>query len=246
MLADPADQLRLLDLAATDALVLQNTHARTHLPEVALLQELSIERRSVDEELVAAEVRLSDVQADMQRLEGDLNPARERLARNQQRMDSGAVSDPKALRGMVEETEHLKGRIAKLEDDELEIMQVIEDLTGERDAIVAKRDQVNERARAVIAKRNAAFAELDEAAAQLATERAQQVAVLPEALVADYDKLRAKLASGAAALERGRCSGCRLEINEADLRGFRKAAADQVLHCEECGRILVRTKESFT
>ncbi|MGJ6980939.1 zinc ribbon domain-containing protein [Aestuariimicrobium soli] len=246
MLAEPADQLRLLDLAAIDAQISQNEHRRTHLPELAQLQELSTERRSVDEELVAAEVRLSDAQADQERVEGDLAPARDRLARNQQRIDSGAVSDPKALRGMVEETEHLKGRISKLEDDELEVMQVIEDLTGERDAIIAKRDQVNDRARVVIGKRNAALAEVDQRAQELATERGQQLTTLPQTLLGEYDTLRAKLGSGAAALEKGQCSGCRLQVNESDLRSFRQAPANQVLHCEECGRILVRTPDSFS
>ncbi|CAI9400036.1 zinc ribbon domain-containing protein [Aestuariimicrobium sp. T2.26MG-19.2B] len=246
MLADPADQLRLLDLAAIDAQVLQNEHRRAHLPELAQLNELAVERRSVDEELVAAEARLSDAEADQERVEGDLNPARQRLERNQQRIDSGAITDPKALRGLVDETEHLKGRIAKLEDDELEVMQMIEDLTSERDAIAARKEQVNGHARLVIGKRNAAMAQLDDQRSALTAERENQARVIPDALLAEYDLLRAKHGSGAAALERGRCTGCRLEINEADLRAFRKAAPDQVLHCEECGRILVRTGQSFS
>jgi uncharacterized protein len=246
MLADPADQLRLLDLAAIDAQVLQNEHRRAHLPELAQLNELAVERRSVDEELVAAEARLSDAEADQERVEADLNPARQRLERNQQRIDAGAITDPKALRGLVEETEHLKGRISKLEDDELEVMQMIEDLTSERDSIAARKEQVNGRARLVIGKRNAAMAQLDEERAALVNERDTQAKVLPGSLLTEYDKLRAKHGSGAAALERGRCSGCRLEINEADLRSFRQAAPDEVLHCEECGRILVRTGQSFS
>lgn len=245
MLANPADQLRLLDLADIDAQLLRNAHQQSHLPELAQLAELADERRSIDEELVAADARLSDAQADQERVDADLTPARQRLQRNQERIDSGSVSDPKALRGMVEETEHLSGRISKLEDDELDVMQTIEDLTGEREAIAAKRDEVNERARVVIARRNAALAQLNEARQQLTTERDTQAAALPAELMAEYEKLRAKHGSGAAALEQGRCTGCRLAVNDADLRAYRKAAPAEVLHCEECGRILVRTTQSF-
>ncbi|MDN5726748.1 MAG: nucleic acid-binding protein, partial [Propionibacteriales bacterium] len=35
-----------------------------------------------------------------------------------------------------------------------------------------------------------------------------------------------------------------LDVNAADLRTYAAAAADEVLRCEECGRILVRTEDS--
>ena len=49
---------------------------------------------------------------------------------------------------------------------------------------------------------------------------------------------------GAAALLRRRCQGCHLELSGADLMAVREAADDEVLRCEECGRILVRTDDS--
>ena len=49
---------------------------------------------------------------------------------------------------------------------------------------------------------------------------------------------------GAAELRQRRCTGCQLEVNAADLRAFAAAAEDEVLRCEECSRILVRTAQS--
>ena len=48
----------------------------------------------------------------------------------------------------------------------------------------------------------------------------------------------------AAELSQRRCTGCQLEVNAADLRVFAAAADDDVLRCEECSRILVRTASS--
>ena len=48
----------------------------------------------------------------------------------------------------------------------------------------------------------------------------------------------------AAELRQRRCTGCQLEINAADLRAFSAAPEDEVLRCEECGRILIRTPQS--
>ena len=49
---------------------------------------------------------------------------------------------------------------------------------------------------------------------------------------------------GAALLTGGRCGGCRLEMSGADLARIRKADPDDVVRCEECRRIMVRTNES--
>jgi predicted nucleic acid-binding Zn-ribbon protein len=45
-------------------------------------------------------------------------------------------------------------------------------------------------------------------------------------------------------LRAGRCEGCRLELFGSELAAVRSAAPDEVVRCEECGRILIRTAES--
>jgi predicted nucleic acid-binding Zn-ribbon protein len=49
---------------------------------------------------------------------------------------------------------------------------------------------------------------------------------------------------GAAALRRRECTGCRLSLNPSDLAAIAAAPTDEVVRCEECSRILVRTGES--
>ena len=71
------------------------------------------------------------------------------------------------------------------------------------------------------------------------------VADEPADLINLYERLRVQHGGvGAAALRRGRCEGCHLSLNTVDLNAIRAAAADEVLRCEECRRILVRTDES--
>jgi predicted nucleic acid-binding Zn-ribbon protein len=41
-----------------------------------------------------------------------------------------------------------------------------------------------------------------------------------------------------------RCGGCQLELTATDVGRVRAAAEDEVLRCEECRRIQVRTDES--
>ena len=70
-------------------------------------------------------------------------------------------------------------------------------------------------------------------------------AELPEDLLSLYDRLReSKGGVGAALLRARRCEGCNLDLDNAELATIRAAADDDVIRCEECSRILVRTSES--
>jgi len=66
----------------------------------------------------------------------------------------------------------------------------------------------------------------------------------PADLLKVYDQIRTTRGVGAAMLRGGRCEGCHLSLNTVDLNVIRSAAPDEVIRCEECRRILVRTAES--
>jgi predicted nucleic acid-binding Zn-ribbon protein len=88
-------------------------------------------------------------------------------------------------------------------------------------------------------------ADLQDQLAAVRSERATTAAGMPEDLMALYEKLRAqKDGVGAAALRRRECEGCRLTLNASDLGIIAKLPTDEVVRCEECNRILVRTGES--
>ena len=79
----------------------------------------------------------------------------------------------------------------------------------------------------------------------LQAERETLAARAPGDLLALYDKLRAQLGGvGVGALQHGRCGGCQLNVGAADLARMADAPSDEVMRCEECNRILVRTHES--
>jgi uncharacterized protein len=203
------------------------------------------ERAGVGSDLVAAETSVSDLEADQAKAEADLEPVRQRLARNEQRIGDGTVADPKALSGLVEEVAHLKRRISDLEDAELEVMEALDEAQAERGRLEVLAAGLDAEVVKATQRRDEQLAEITAEADRLRGERAAVVADLPEDLLALYTKIGAGHGGvGAAELRRRRCTGCQLEVNAADLRRFAAAAPDEVLRCEECGRILVRTAES--
>ena len=76
-------------------------------------------------------------------------------------------------------------------------------------------------------------------------ERTPAAEGIPEDLMALYERLRgAKNGVGAAELRARQCGGCHITIDAAELAQIKRASADEVVRCEECQRILVRTSEA--
>ena len=243
--ADTTAQRRLLDLQAVDSALAQLEHRRRTLPEHAELSRLQVEQGSAGSDLVEAETRVSDLELEQERAESDLEPVRQRLARNEKRIADGTVADPKALSSMVEEVAHLRRRIGDLEDAELEVMEQLETATARRAELQQRVDELAARAVTLVGQRDARLHELAEEAGVRRAERERLVPEVPADLLALYTKLGASHNGvGAAELRQRRCTGCQLEVNAAELREYAAAPAEEVLRCEECGRILVRTAES--
>jgi predicted nucleic acid-binding Zn-ribbon protein len=242
--ADPSRQWRLLDLQAIDTRLDQLAHARTHLPQHAQLAELQRRAEALDSDLVRARTALGDIQREVAKAEADVQLVRDRAARDQARLDSG-VGSAKDLQAIQHELTSLARRQSELEDVEIEIMERAETVETEAGRLEAEVATLAAEIAAVTAARDEALASLDAEAAGVAGPRADTVAGVGEDLVALYEKIRAHSGGvGAAALRQRRCGGCQLELTNVDLSRIKAAPDDEVLRCEECRRIQVRTAES--
>ena len=83
--------------------------------------------------------------------------------------------------------------------------------------------------------------ELDGLIAELQAERAALIVDLDQALLTEYEGLRPQLDGVAIArLEGSTCQGCHLGLAPLEVERLRQEPADAIVHCPECGRILVR------
>ncbi|MGK2310307.1 zinc ribbon domain-containing protein [Cutibacterium sp. V970] len=245
MKAAAQDQWKLLDLARTDRLIAQAEHRRQTLPELAELKDLAVQRRTLAEEVVAKSTALSDAKMEQERIEGDLEPARARMERNQKTVDSGSITDHKALKGLMEEIEHLGRRISLLEDAELEAMQAVEDAAAAHADADRRRIELDGHIRTVLASRDVGLKGIDDELDELRRSRETQAGGIPADLLKVYESLRERTGMGCAKLVHGVCEACGIAANGTDLRAYAAAAEDDVVRCEECDRILVRAGESL-
>ncbi len=243
MKADPAVQRRLLDLAEADGELNRLAHRRRTLPEHAQLAEAEGAVRTAKDKLVSVETVAGDLDRDIRRLERDIEGVLARAQRDNTMLAGSGVGARQATE-LQHELETLARRQTVLEDEQLEVMEQREavgvDVEHSRGVLSTAEQAVGE----IVERRDAALADIDAAEAGRRRDRDGIAVNLPADLLVLYDKRRAQQGVGAAALLQRRCQACRLELDRTALSELRAAPSDEIVYCEECGVILVRTPES--
>lgn len=188
---------------------------------------------------------VDDLAAAQAKADADVEQVKARRTRDRDRMDAGQITNPKDLERMQHELTSLDRRIATLEDEELEVMEQLEEAQAALTELSGQVSEADDRLSALVTSRDLKAAALDADLDRLKGERATAVEGMPEDLLALYERLRAnKDGVGAAELRQRRCNGCQLTIDNAELAVIRAKPSNEVVRCEECQRILVRTGES--
>jgi predicted nucleic acid-binding Zn-ribbon protein len=196
------------------------------------------------EELATAKAELSDVKRELTLVEDEVTKVEARRRRDIERLESGGAQS-RELQALTHEVEALERRRDSLEDSQLEVMERLEQAqgaVGKRtlawEGLTRRQGELEDQVAAESAQ-IAAARELEVAA------RAAVAGVLDPDLMALYERIRARQSGvGAAGLVRRRCEGCSMELNPAEIDQYRAAAPDDVVRCEECGRILVRGEDT--
>jgi len=242
--APVADQVRLLVVQEHDVALHQLAHQLLTMPAKAELAEADAAKDRISEVLATAGAAAHDVQRELTAVEDEVTKVEQRRRRDLERLESGGGTS-RELQALTAEVEALERRRDVLEDSQLEVMERLEEAQGRVSQLEAELAKGQ-------AKVIALAEQVAEATAVIETEQATQAAAraaaadgLDEAMMALYERIRERLGGvGAAGLVARRCDGCRLQITPAYLAVIRQSAADEVVRCEECGRILVRSQDS--
>jgi predicted nucleic acid-binding Zn-ribbon protein len=241
--ADPAVQRRLLDLAGVDAELNRIDHRRRTLPELAEIIEREKTDREKRDKLVAVETALGDLNRDAAKQESEMEAVRTREDRDRSLLRSGNVGT-RQVADLEHELTTLTRRQATLEDDLLELMERREAVEMDVSHAKVELDAAETALAEAQLRRDEALAELEVKLVRRTEDRQKLVPECPAELLTLYERLRKQKGTGAALLRSRRCGACRLELDRNAIGHIKDAPADDVVRCDECGAILVRTPES--
>lgn len=243
--APAQDQRQLLEVQGLDTLLDQIAHKKKAHPTVARLTELDAQLTDLNTSLVSSRTAVNDLRRELTKAETDVEQVRTRATRSQQRLDSGAVG-AKDAQALMSELESLGRRQEALEEIELEVMERLEAHETSLAAVESAHVELVAARDTVVAEQASVFAELDAQAAQTRTDRAAKVTGLDEKLVATYERMRTRMGGVAvAAMRHGKSEGSGLPISPTEINRIKALPDDEVVFCEDSGRILVRGEDAF-
>lgn len=237
---DPLEQL--LAVQGHDTRITQLRTRRRTLPERAEAVEVAAADRELEHRVDDIQNQLHRLERDQERLDDEVATLKDRSDHADKALYSGAVTNPRELQALQDEIASLARRIGELEDKELEIMVGREPLEEEDAELSDQRDVLATRAEDLDRRITVAEAEIDaELESEAAGREAASSAVAPD-LLAEYETLRADLDGvGVARLEHGTtCGGCHMKLSAVEVSRIKGLPADARIHCEDCGRLLVR------
>jgi predicted nucleic acid-binding Zn-ribbon protein len=220
----------------------QLSHRAAHLPERAALTSVAAQTAALAGQLAAVQERRGELSRSQQRLEDEIASLTERANQAEKQLYSGAVSNPRELQALQDDVASIRRRIGQLEDEELEILELSEPVDADLASLGAERDRLAAEHDRVSAALATSEADISAELTAVRAERDELAADVPAELWPEYDSLRSQLGGVAIARLVGTtCQGCHLGLAAVEVDRIRKLGVDEIVHCEECGRILVRS-----
>ena len=176
MKSEVAQQRSLLSLAEVDAELGRLAHRTAHLPEQQRYDTALANQREAADRLAVLDVALEDLDAQVARLEAEVDGVRKREDRDRGLLDGGTVN-AKQLEELQHELGTLQRRQASLEDSLLEVMERREQLAGEQAQAQAQLDECDIEAAAARQARDEALVGVEESRTERAAHRVELAAL---------------------------------------------------------------------
>jgi predicted nucleic acid-binding Zn-ribbon protein len=195
-------------------------------PEVVDREATLVAARAV-QEAASARVRESDHEREAHGT---------RLRAREKELMSGRIRSPSELLQMSDEVKHMKERFAAEEEAEMKLM---EDADAADEAVREATNQLEQTRKQSAAEEPEIRSELATWTSELADVESERDAVweqIPPPAQGTYSRMRMKPA--VAQVINNQCSACHVTVTSSGMQKLR--AGDELVHCENCGRILVR------
>ena len=222
-------------LLAYMRLVEKERELRDEIERVESLLESDPNIAHAEESLAAAKASQQATQLRLRDHDRDREAHRTRLRTREKELMSGRIRSPSELIQMNAEVDHMKATFAEQEEAQLQLMEESE--LADQAVLEASEHLMDTRTRSA-GDEPGLRQDLETWRAELATVRADSEGTwsqLPQAAQNAY--LRVRSHPPVAEVDRNQCQSCHVTVTSSGMQSLRKG--DDIVHCENCGRILV-------
>jgi len=170
---------------------------------------------------------------------GESDRAREdhrtKLRSRERELMSGRIRNPTELMQMSEEVQHMRARFADEEEAELRLMEDAEIADDNMRVATSELDAARAQAAADAPGLESELSGFRSELAEVESEKEQVWAEVPAAARTAFTRQRVHPA--VAEVLNNQCTACRVTVTSRGMQMLRQG--DEIVHCENCGRILV-------
>src|SRR2546423_9671425 len=222
-------QLQQLDLEL-ERVIAEQQAIITSLQGDSTLQKLRAEHDTVQQQLRSGQQAQKEAEWALE----DIN---RRLAMQEQRLYSGAVTNPKELSALQQEVQRLRAQQSRQEETALEVMDSAESLQEmarqKAEELEQEEKTWGEESASLRARRD----QLEVRQQELQGRRAQLASTIEPRFVNRYDVMRrTKQGRAVSKVDQNSCQWCRVILTPSELQRVRTGTDLQT--CTNCGRIL--------
>jgi len=215
-------------------------HELVTLPEFAEIEQWGVDLVSLQEQSQVVAQRRHELERDQKRLEDEVSLVEDRIATEDAKLYSGQ-GGVKELQALQDEIKGLRKRQSLVEDQIIEIMEASEPVDAELEAFAKRQTGLEDDVAAANQRVVEATERIGGEITQTEAQRLEAAGGIRAEVLEDYEQIRSRPGSlGVARLVGSTCHGCHLELPAVEIDRLKKLPADTLVHCEECGVILVR------
>ena len=229
----------LLELSDVDAQRARIDARLADLPEQQAVEEAEQRLEAAIKHGDALRVEVTTVEAGQRRHEREIEQFQTRIAKEQERLYGGGITNAKEMQSVENEIDAAQRRVDEHEDALLEAMEAAEDLASRIDDAARTAEQTRAEIVELEAARDEAAQQLLAEKAELDVERERLRGELGDAALAQYDGVRERIPAGVAVGELSgmSCTSCRIDLPHAEVNELRDG--DALTTCPSCRRLLV-------
>ena len=226
----------LLELQKVDASVDKLLADRSSLPELAARAQARREARKAAQASEESTTRMRSLDRDLSRTEDELQMADQKLREQERRLFAGRMS-ARETEHMQAEVESLRRKVASMEDELLELLDLREGMQEEERLLAERADVTSEVEQSLSARIAESRGVIDVSLARYRERRDDIVGSIEPRLLKLYARLRERRGGIVVGETSGRvCGACHLQMSVAE---YEEVVQDAIPQCIHCAAILV-------